>query len=63
MKKIVLAAAFATAASAAFAGGMSEPVMVPTVVTEAVETAASGSSTGGLLIPLILVALVALAAS
>jgi len=60
MKKIALAAAFGLAASTAFAGNMSEPVMemAPVVVME--ETAAS-SSGAGLIIPLILVALVAAA--
>ena len=59
MKKIALAAAFGLAASTAFAGNMSEPVMemAPVVVME--ETA--GSSSAGLIIPLILIALVAAA--
>jgi hypothetical protein len=59
MKKIALAAAFGLAASTAFAGNMSEPVMemAPVVVVE--ETA--GSSSAGLIIPLILIALVAAA--
>lgn len=60
MKKFALAAAFAGAASTAFAGNVSEPIMemAPVVVME--ETAASSSS-AGLTIPLILVALIALA--
>jgi hypothetical protein len=60
MKKFALAAAFAGAASTAFAGNMSEPVMemAPVVVME--ETAGSSSS-AGLIIPLILVALIAAA--
>lgn len=60
MKKIVLAAAFAGAASTAFAGNMAEPVMemAPVVVME--ETAGSSSS-AGLIVPLILVALIAAA--
>ena len=62
MKKIALAAAFGLAASTAFAGNMSEPVMemAPVVVME--ETAGS-SSGAGLIIPLILVALIAVALS
>ncbi|PVA07680.1 hypothetical protein [Thalassorhabdomicrobium marinisediminis] len=60
MKKFALAAAFAGAASTAFAGNMAEPVveMAPVVVME--ETAGSSSS-AGLIIPLILIALVAAA--
>ncbi|MCF2871457.1 hypothetical protein L0664_10320 [Octadecabacter sp. G9-8] len=62
MKKFALAAAFGVAASTAFAGNMSEPVMemAPVVVME--ETAGS-SSGAGLIIPLILLALVAVAVS
>ena len=63
MKKLAIAAVFATAASTAFAGGMSEPMMVPEVVAEVVETASTGSSGAGLIVPLILVALIAAAAS
>jgi len=60
MKKFALAAAFAGAASTAFAGNMAAPVMEmePVVVME--ETAASSSS-AGLIIPLIIIALVAVA--
>jgi hypothetical protein len=60
MKKFVLAAAFAGAASTAFAGNVSEPIMemAPVVVME--ETAGSSSS-AGLIIPLILVVLIAAA--
>ena len=59
MKKFALAAAFGVAASTAFAGGMSEPVMTMDPV-EIVET--TGSSSGsGLIVPLILVALIAAA--
>ena len=59
MKKIALAAAFGVAASTAFAGNVSEPVMemAPVVIME--ETA--GSSGAGLIVPLILLALVAAA--
>ncbi|WP_375279585.1 hypothetical protein [Pseudooctadecabacter sp.] len=62
MKKFALAAAFAGAASTAFAGNLAEPVMEmePVVVIE--ETAGSSSS-AGLIIPLILVALIAVAMS
>ncbi|SMX41291.1 hypothetical protein [Octadecabacter ascidiaceicola] len=60
MKKFALAAVLATAASTSFAGNMSEPVMEmePVVVME--ETAGSSSS-AGLIIPLVLVALIAVA--
>ncbi len=60
MKKIALAAAFGLAASTAFAGNLSEPVMemAPVVVME--DTAGS-SSGAGLIVPLILLALVAAA--
>ena len=58
MKKFALAAAFAGAASTAFAGNVAEPIMemAPVVVME--ETAGSSA---GLIIPLILVALIAAA--
>ena len=61
MKKIALAAAFGVAASTAFAGNMSEPVMemAPVVVMEE----AASSSGGGLIVPLILLALIAAAVS
>lgn len=60
MKKIALAAAFGVAASTAFAGNVSEPVMemAPVVIME--ETAGSASG-AGLIVPLILLALVAAA--
>ena len=60
MKKIALAAAFAGAASTAFAGNMAAPVMEMTPVVVMEETAAASSS-AGLIIPLILLALVAVA--
>lgn len=62
MKKFALAAAFAGAASTAFAGNMSEPVMemAPVVV---MEEAAGSSSGAGLIVPLILIALIAAAVS
>lgn len=58
MKKIVVVAvALVAVASAAFAGGMAEPIMeMSPVVIE--ETAASGA---GMLIPLILILLIAMA--
>ena len=62
MKKFVVAAALTAFAGAAFAGGMSEPVMEAEVVTEVVE-AAAGSAGGGLLVPLLILALIAAAAS
>ena len=64
MKKFVVAAALTAFAGAAFAGGMSEPVMEAEVVTEVVEAAAAGSSSGGgLIVPLLILALIAAAAS
>jgi len=63
MKKLVLAAAFAGAASFAHAGGLEVPVIEPEVVIETVEETGSSSSSAGLLVPLIIVALIAAAAS
>lgn len=58
MKKLALAAAItAVAAGAAFAGSMEAPVMEMAPVVEE----ASSSSAGGMIVPLILLALVALA--
>jgi hypothetical protein len=60
MKKLALAAAFAAAASQAFAGGLAPVVITePPVITEG-PMASSGSN---LLVPLILIGLIALAAS
>ena len=59
MKKLILATVFAAAATTAFAGGMSEPVMEAPVVSSTMDQAAGSSST--LLIPLALIAIVALA--
>ncbi|ARE83568.1 conserved exported hypothetical protein [Roseovarius sp. EC-HK134] len=56
MKKLVLAAALSAAASTAFAGNLSEPVIEAPVVVE--ETAAS-SSAAGVWVPLVLLAIVA----
>ena len=60
MKKFALAAVLATTASTSFAGNVSAPVIetAPAVIIE--ETAGSSSS-AGLIIPLILVALIAVA--
>ncbi len=60
MKKIVVVAvALVAVASAAFAGGMAEPIMEMSPVV--IEEAAAGSSGAGMLIPLILIALIAFA--
>ena len=59
MKKFALAAAFGVAASTAFAGNISEPVMEPVIIME--ETASS--SDGGLILPLMILILVAAASS
>ncbi|EAQ23401.1 ferrochelatase [Roseovarius sp. 217] len=56
MKKLVLAAALSAAASTAFAGNLSEPVIEAPVVVE--ETNAS-SSAAGVWVPLVLLAIVA----
>lgn len=58
MKKVALAAAVSLAATSAFAGGMSEPMMEPTIVE-----ANTSSSNGGIIVPLILLVLIAAAAS
>lgn len=57
MKKLVLATVFLAAATAAFAGGMSDPVMDAPVVASAMDGV--NSSDSGLLIPLIILALLA----
>lgn len=60
MKKIVVVAvALVAVASAAFAGGMAEPIMEMSPVV--IEEAAAGSSGAGMLIPLILILLIAMA--
>lgn len=60
MKKIVVVAvALVAVASAAFAGGMAEPIMEMSPVV--IEEAAAGSLGMGMLIPLILIALIAMA--
>ena len=60
MKKIVVVAvALVAVASAAFAGGLADPIMEMSPVV--IEEAAAGSSGMGMLIPLILIALIAMA--
>lgn len=56
MKKLVLAAALSAAASTAFAGSLADPVIEAPVIIEEV----TGSS-GGAVLPLLLLALVAIA--
>ena len=51
MKSIVLAAAISVAATAAFAGGVSQPKMEPMIVEE--QAAGSAASSGGVLVPLV----------
>lgn len=60
MKKLALAAALSVAATNAFAGGLSQPVMEAPVVVE--ETAAA-SSNAGIIVPLFLLLIVAAVAS
>lgn len=57
MKKIALAAAFSLAASTAFAGGVSEPIVEPEVIVE------DSSSAGGVLVPLLFLVMLAAAVS
>ena len=63
MKKLVIAAGLTVLAGAAFAGGMSEPMMEETVVAEMVDTATGGSSSGGIIVPLLILALIGAAVS
>lgn len=58
MKKIALAVALSVAASTAFAGNLSEPVIEAPVIVE--ETNASSSS-AAIWVPLVLLAIVAIA--
>ena len=44
MKKLILATVFAAAATTAFAGGMSEPVMEAPVVASTMDQAAGSAS-------------------
>ena len=60
MKKLILATVFAAAATTAFAGGMSEPVMEAPVVASTMDQAAGSASTFAD-VPLALIAIVALA--
>ena len=53
MKKLVLAAAFAGAASAGFAGSVADPVIEAPVIVED-----TGGSSSGIIVPLILLAVV-----
>jgi len=58
MKKIALAAALSLAATTAFAGGVSEPVMEEEVVA-----AATSSSASGIIVPILLLLVIAAAVS
>ena len=58
MKKVALAAVFATAASTAYAGGYSDPIVEPPVLIEE----AASTSKGSLIIPLMLIAIAIAAA-
>lgn len=58
MKKVALAAALSLAATSAFAGGYTPPVMEPEVIVE--ETTGTGA---GIVVPLLLLALVAAVAA
>jgi hypothetical protein len=60
MKKTILAAALIVMASTSFAGNMTEPVMEAPII---IEETAQASSSSGILLKLILIALVAAAAS
>lgn len=57
MKQVILASALAVAATGAFAGGMTTPVMEPDVIQY--ETS---SSSGGIVVPLLVLLIVAAAA-
>ncbi|WP_343080376.1 hypothetical protein [Ostreiculturibacter nitratireducens] len=58
MKKLAIAAFASLFATTAFAGGMAEPVVEPEVIVE--DTA---GTSGGIIVPLLLLALVAVAVS
>ncbi|MEP5153156.1 hypothetical protein [Planktotalea sp.] len=60
MKKIALAAALSVAASTAFAGNISAPIIEAPII---VEEAKAGSSSSGILVPLLILAVVAAAAA
>lgn len=58
MKKIALAAAFSLAASTAFAGNLSDPIIEePVIISE------TSSSAGGILVPLLFLVIAAAVAS
>ncbi|WP_298294956.1 hypothetical protein [uncultured Litoreibacter sp.] len=57
MKKIALATAFSLAASTAFAGGLSDPIIEDPIEVE------TSSSAGGILVPLLFLVIAAAAAS
>lgn len=62
MKKLVLAAAFATAATTSFAGGMSAPaVEAPVTIIE--DAPSTGSSSSDLVLSAILLLIIGAAAS
>lgn len=58
MKKLALAAALSVAATTAFAGGYTEPVIEPEVIVED-----TSSSAAGIIVPILAVILLAAAAS
>lgn len=58
MKKIALAVAVSVAATSAFAGGYSEPMMEPEIIVED-----TSSSAGGIIVPILALILIAAAAS
>ena len=60
MKKLALAAVLSVAASHAFAGGLEEPMVEPVPVVIEEDTS---SSSGGWIIPVLLLALVGVAAA
>ena len=62
MKKFALAAAFAGAASTAFAGNTEAPI-IETPVPVVIEETAGSSSSAGIWIPIVPIALVAAAAA
>ncbi len=58
MKKLALAAALSVAASTGFAGGLEEPVVEPIIIEED-----TGGTNAAWIIPVVLLALVAVAAA
>jgi len=57
MKKLAMAAAFSLAATSAFGGGLSDPIVEDPIINE------TSSSAGGIFIPLLFLVLAAAAAS